>query len=335
MRDDPEVLRHNWWQEGDPNSSTRGVVKSGNTIITSPDQTPASVLANAGVQVPYSSVLLWRPVSLQVLGAPDQPSILYAFNGTVYMTWHPSFAEGSSVVLFYTVSVCKGRAISNQGGCQEPALPPLIVTSGDLYTRGYASVAGLTDGRPYTFLVSATNAVGTSTNSIESSEFWPRSGVPGLPERPSRVAVHPGQDDVALLWYRPRNDPGVKLMAGTKDNRQPTRRTGKQVFVLSYRITSSKGQVYDLTGHEQLINTNTGFRVLDVIGGLLRGQKYRFSISAVNPAGVGPATTTYAVHEFVLGGVSPLWSRESEPLSEGKGVTARWGPEEAGATATT
>ena len=50
--------------------------------------------------------------------------------------------------------------------------------------------------------------------------------------------------------------------------------------------------------------------------------------------GIGPAATC-AVHEFVLGGESPLWSRESEPLSEGKGVTARWGLEEAGATATT
>jgi hypothetical protein len=43
----------------------------------------------------------------------------------------------------------------------------------------------------------------------------------------------------------------------------------------------------------------------------------------------------YAGHVPVLGGESPLWPRESGPLSEGKGVTARWGLEEAGATVTT
>ncbi len=42
----------------------------------------------------------------------------------------------------------------------------------------------------------------------------------------------------------------------------------------------------------------------------------------------------YAGHVPALGGESPLRSRESEPLSEGKGVTARWGLEEAGATTT-
>ena len=43
----------------------------------------------------------------------------------------------------------------------------------------------------------------------------------------------------------------------------------------------------------------------------------------------------YAGHVFVFGGASPLRRRESQPLSEGKGVTARWGLKEAGATVTT
>jgi hypothetical protein len=43
----------------------------------------------------------------------------------------------------------------------------------------------------------------------------------------------------------------------------------------------------------------------------------------------------YAGHVPVLGGVSPLWPRESGPLSEDKGVTVRWGLKEVLATATT
>jgi len=42
----------------------------------------------------------------------------------------------------------------------------------------------------------------------------------------------------------------------------------------------------------------------------------------------------YAGHVPVLGGGSPLRFREYEPLSEGKGVAARRGLEEAGATVT-
>ena len=48
-----------------------------------------------------------------------------------------------------------------------------------------------------------------------------------------------------------------------------------------------------------------------------------------------PDPRWYAGHVPVLGGESPLRSRESEPLSEGKGATVRWGLKEAGATATT
>lgn len=43
----------------------------------------------------------------------------------------------------------------------------------------------------------------------------------------------------------------------------------------------------------------------------------------------------YAGHVPVLGGESPLRGRESPPLSEGKGVSAREGLKEAIATATT
>ena len=52
-------------------------------------------------------------------------------------------------------------------------------------------------------------------------------------------------------------------------------------------------------------------------------------------AGDDPTYSMYAGHVLVLGGGSPLRVRKSEPLSEGKGVTARWGLKEAGATATT
>lgn len=47
------------------------------------------------------------------------------------------------------------------------------------------------------------------------------------------------------------------------------------------------------------------------------------------------AFVAYAGHVLVFGGVSPLRVRESEPSSEGKGVTARLGLKEAGAAVTT
>jgi len=65
---------------------------------------------------------------------------------------------------------------------------------------------------------------------------------------------------------------------------------------------------------------------------------HRHSDCAVAGAVAGMETGpsfVYAAHVLVLGGGNPLRSRKLEPLSEGKGVTARWGLKEAGATVTT
>ena len=59
----------------------------------------------------------------------------------------------------------------------------------------------------------------------------------------------------------------------------------------------------------------------------------QFACPLVSPFDKG--LLEYAGHALILGGVSPLRPREVGPLSEGKGVTARWGLKEAGATATT
>jgi len=120
----------------------------------------------------------------------------------------------------------------------------------------------------------------------------PGSATPGVPGKPTHLGVKLGDGLIVVSWYRPKNDAGVRdLIAPAK---QGHTRKGSLLLVLGYvvRMAGPSPQIDQadpVTGHMQLISTNDGGRVLDVIGGLVRGQRYRFSISAVNPAGTGPA----------------------------------------------
>lgn len=292
---DPEVLSGNWWQQGDINASGGGIQKSGNTIITGPRQVPVSVLANAGLQARFASTLSWRPRGQSVPNAPQQLSSLYAVHGRAFVTWHPSFAGVKYPVTSYTLRVCSAGKSSSQGICQKAAVPSVTMPANTLDTLGYAVVSGLTDGKSYVVTVTANSAGGTSIPSFPSSRITPRDYTPSLPGKPTNLAVETGERAITLTWYRPRNDPGVRLMVTRAHRSQPKgagRTTKHNLLVLRYIVTSSTGQHYLVSGHQRLIDTNTGSRVLEVIGGLNANRSYRFSIAAVNPSGTGPAIHT-------------------------------------------
>ena len=65
--------------------------------------------------------------------------------------------------------------------------------------------------------------------------------------------------------------------------------------VLAYRVTGPGHHSSTLAGLRQLIVSNAKGRALWVVGGLRPGRPYRFTISAVTPAGTGPAATSPAV----------------------------------------
>ena len=94
---------------------------------------------------------------------PDAPTIgtATAGNGQASVAFSAPVSDGGSAITSYTASSTPG------GFSASGAASPLVVT-------------GLTNGTAYTFKVSATNAVGTSTASAASNSVTPAT-VPGAP----------------------------------------------------------------------------------------------------------------------------------------------------------
>jgi hypothetical protein len=58
----------NYWENPASYSTGGGVTVSGNTIITSPGQIPASITGNVGLEAPYQDLLSWTQAPLPPAG---------------------------------------------------------------------------------------------------------------------------------------------------------------------------------------------------------------------------------------------------------------------------
>ncbi|MBC9733758.1 fibronectin type III domain-containing protein [Nocardioides marmotae] len=115
--------------------------------------------------------------------APLAPTSVSAKAGdkAAIVTWSAAEANGSPVT-GYTVSVSPGGRTVEVAG-----------------TTTSATVTGLTNGTPYTFTVTATNAVGTSGASVPSAPVTPA----GKPEAPAEVTVERGDGELTVVWSPP------------------------------------------------------------------------------------------------------------------------------------
>ena len=265
---DPVLIEHNYWQQGPLKSLSYRAAMKDNQIITGPEQVPPTIITNAGIQPAFQSILSWRTLDQTAPNPPQRVSVLYAFRGAAYIFWRPSYGDVNGTVTSYTVSACRVR-YAGQPACTQPAAPPVTISATAYDQLGYAVVSGLTDRQKYDFIVTANTAGGSSTPSVPSPAVRPSTHVPRRPGKPKDVGTHAGHQCVSLLWY----------LAVTNPPRTP----------LAYILRNSTGEVYTIASLEQLVLSDRSARAVHVIGGLISGQRYRFSIAAVTAAGVGPA----------------------------------------------
>ncbi len=182
-----------------------------------------------------------------VPGSPTGVTAI-AGNGQAVVSWTAPASNGGSAITGYTVT-------SSPGG--------LTATTTGATT---ATVTGLTNGIPYTFTVTATNATGTSPTTATPTALTPTALTPSttstVPGAPTGVTATAGNGQAVVSWAAPASNGGSPI-------------TG-------YTVTSSPG------GHTV---TTTGATTATVTG-LTNGIPYTFTVTATNAVGTSPTTGT-------------------------------------------
>ena len=208
---DPISVLNNFWQQGNPDSKEKNLTLSGNTLISSLDQAPASTIKKAGIEPTYRGILEKQFGAPSAPQSPDKVAVS-TLNSTAYVTWSPSANEGSSPVTSYTVTASSGQTAT--------------ITSADFAKKAYISFSGLVVDKPITVTVTATNAVGTSPASLPSEVFTPEHN------RKAKLPLAPAKADADIAAGKA----SVHFMAPDE------KKGGKQLLpILSYVVTISPG----------------------------------------------------------------------------------------------
>lgn len=261
----PLDIRDNWWQQGDKDSDKEQVSVQGNRILYSLSEAPAALLNNAGLQPKFRSLTQRR---FSPPTAPEPPSRVASFgiDRAAYVTWSPSVFEGSSPVISYSVTASNGSKTT--------------IPAAQFKQKTYVKIEGLTNGRSYSFTVSAANAQGTSAPSLPSRAITATNQKIELPGSPANVAAFIDHGNASIHFQTPASTLPKAL--------EPP--------IIAYAVTiHPTGRKVYFTGRNVIALQESKHVTFSVINGLKPGQAYTFSVSAVNAAGEGEAATTRAI----------------------------------------
>lgn len=239
--------------------------------------------------VDYAQRPLESDVQYPVANVPAAPIVVSAVPdvGSVAITWSEP-ADGGSPITSYDVSVVGGGSGGDDGCSTEGALT--------------CTVTGLASGVSYSFVVTASNAVGTSPESAPSDPVT----TPSVPGAPTGVTVTGGDASVVVAWTAPADDGGDDI-------------TGFEARAWS---AASGGAIVETC-------TSSRFDTCTIVG-LANGTTYHVDVIAVNDVGPSsPSTPRRSVTP--LGTLSPSptptivgTARVGSTLSV---TTGTWGPE--------
>ena len=171
--------------------------------------------------------------------APDAPTGIAAAAGNTQAT--VTFDDpANATITIYTATSNPAGGLTNT--CAGPTACTITVT-------------GLTNGTPYTFTVTATNADGTSLSSVASASVTPAT-VPGAPTAATATA---GDAQASVAFMAPASDGGSAI-------------TG-------YTVTSNPGGFIA-----------SGVATPLIVTGLTNGTAYTFTVTATNIMGTGAAS---------------------------------------------
>lgn len=250
---DPLAIEGNWWQQGDPDSSAKQVTDSGNHLINALNEAPAELLSQAGLEPAFRDIDAARSPAV----APAAPTSVAAFiNGSdAYVTWRVPVFEGGSAVTSYAIRADDGSQVT------VPAREFDKHAYAKLHLRGTAAT--------HRFVVTASNAAGTSPESLPSAEVSAPSQPLTVPSAPQNVSVRVQGSRASIHMGAPKEH---------------------GADVLSYVVyVEPDGRREPFTGRRliTLEGTHVTFVTLD---GLQPGKHYRFGVAAVNAAGEGEKT---------------------------------------------
>ena len=203
------------------------------TRVPLPDGTVVAVVSADGVT---ATVRVTRPTPGAT--APPPPTRVSARTSPTGMavTWDAPSSDGGGPLLGYEVTSSPGGLTCSTSGATS------------------CVVANLVDGTTYTFTVTATNAIGSSTASDPSAPVTAMSK-PGRPGTPSAVA---GDASAVVTWTAPASTGGASSLA--------------------YTVTAAPGGARCDTSS-----------LTCTITGLANGTAYRFSVIASNTVGSSEA----------------------------------------------
>ena len=161
--------------------------------------------------------------------------------GSAVVSFTAPASDGGSPITSYEVTSSPGGITGTLSGA----------------SGGTVNIKGLAIGTPYTFTVTATNAVYTSDSSVASSPAITPITTPGAPTIGTATTL---SDSAISVAFTPPSDGGGSP-------------------ITSYTVTSSPGG-YTATGTESPI----------VVSGLNGGTGYTFTVTATNAAGTSDAS---------------------------------------------